>query len=126
MGKLRDVPGLDESIAKAPLGVIRLLHNLIYGEVGDRGDRQRLREFTRFKFAENSSEFRAKVKWSVETLILADFVAICVLLRLPYASDLEDIAKRIFQHLANFELFNASDQPRKKKKTRILARYTRK
>ena len=68
-------------------------NNIIYGEVGDRGDRQRLREFTGFKFAENSNEFLAKVKWSVETLTLADLVAICVVLRLPCAGDPEDIAK---------------------------------
>ena len=110
MGKLRDVLGLDENLTKAPLGVIRLLHNLVYGEVGDRGDRQRLREFTGFKFTENSGEFQTKVKWMIETLTLADLVAICVVLRLPYTGELEDIAKRICRHLTNFELFNAADQ----------------
>lgn len=47
---------------------IAALHKFVFENEGDRSNRQRLREFTGFDFAENDHRYSAKRKYAVNNL----------------------------------------------------------
>lgn len=63
MSSLGDIRRIKEHLRIAPTKTIKSFHKLIFGSVGDRQNRQRLRQFTGFEFDTDSEQFETKVKY---------------------------------------------------------------
>lgn len=98
---LGEIPLIFDNLRKASTVSIRNLYKLITGEEGDRNNRKRLRNFTGFDFNVGTSEFTKKTTWATETFSLGELVGICHILTLDYSGQVEEIAKRICEHLAD-------------------------
>ena len=104
MIKLRQISGVSENITAASKKSIKALHHLVFGEIGDRKNRSRLREFSGFEFADDSEEYQEKVIWTKTSLTHGDLTAICNILKLGYTGGKEMVVDRICKHLTDLEL----------------------
>lgn len=62
MGKLGEIPAINQNIATASKTIITAMHRLIFEEAEDRNNRRRSREFNGFVFNDDSPEFQASVR----------------------------------------------------------------
>lgn len=84
------------------------LHKLVFEQDGDRGNRQRLREFRGFEFSENSEEFNNKLEYAAR-LSIADLTSICNVLGLDYTGDREALRIRIIHGLMDLNSLVSND-----------------
>ncbi|KYN11044.1 hypothetical protein ALC57_16823 [Trachymyrmex cornetzi] len=98
-----------KNIATAPAKVIQAFHKLVFGEAGDRKNRNRLRSFSGFTFQDGGSDYHGKVALIQETFTERDLIAICNILCLDYGGLKEDIAKRICKSLMDFHILCQND-----------------
>lgn len=103
--QLFDIPGILEAIKRAPVGVVKAIHRIMFLLDGDRGNRQRIRQFEGFKFDLNSDEFEARVKWMVDNLTPTDLTAVCIFFNLDYGEPELVLAKHICTKLINLNNF---------------------
>lgn len=73
----------------------------MFQEKGDRRNRQRLREFTGFEFADGSDEYEALRAFAAANLTLGDLTAICGILGLDYDGTTEQLIGRILEGLTD-------------------------
>lgn len=95
MACLNDVISENLRLCKRPS--IVALHKFVFGYEGDRNNRQRLREFVGFVFAEQSVEYTEKMKYIENNLTEADLVSICNVLGISHNG--EQLAVGIFRNL---------------------------
>lgn len=86
---------------------IAALHKFVFESEGDRSNRQRLREFTGFDFAENDQRYGAKKEYAEDNLTQADLVAICNVLGIGYRD--EDLHIHIFRNLKKNSLLASTE-----------------
>lgn len=102
MGKLGEIPAINQKIATASKTIITAMHRLIFEEDGDRNNRRRLREFNSFVFNDYSPEFRAKLHYAVRFPI-GDLISICNILGIAYTGNAEELRGRIVRALMNVD-----------------------
>lgn len=94
MENLAQIEAVKQKIKVASIAAIRALHKLIFEEEGDRKNRQRLRDFRGFIFADNSPEYISKVEYA-RRLTIGDLISCCNILGLKYDGTKEEIITRI-------------------------------
>ncbi|XP_065355311.1 uncharacterized protein LOC135949685 [Calliphora vicina] len=107
MSALGDFVDIKHNVANAKRMAIVAMHKLIFEEDGDRGNRQRVRQFTGFDFKEHDVEYEQKRKYVEENLSDADLVAVCNVLGLGYNKD--DLFQHIFSNMKKGQLMCCLD-----------------
>ncbi|KAK9744312.1 hypothetical protein QE152_g7932 [Popillia japonica] len=103
---LKDVPSILTNIKTAKADVIKAFHKLVYESPGDRGNRQRLRDFSGFTFEISSDEYNVKCQYVKKNLSLGDLISICNILCIDYQGNEDEIINRICEHLINLDKLN--------------------
>lgn len=99
---LQDIKKINEKIRAAQTITIRKLHKLVFEtDPNDRGSRQRLREFTGFKFERDSKTHLKKLAFIDSEFSEADLIAICTLLCIDYTGEKSVLAHRVCDSLMN-------------------------
>lgn len=91
LGQISAVKG---KIKLASRATIVVLHKIIFGVEGDRGNRQRLRESAGFTFDDNSDEFWEKMEF-MAAFSIGDLVSVCNLLGIDHQGTKEQIRRNI-------------------------------
>lgn len=78
--------------------IIQAFHLFIYQDDGDWGNRQRLCEFSRFKFEDGSDEYDARKSFAKYQFTLVDLTTICNILNLYYKGTMQQLIRRICLH----------------------------
>lgn len=94
MEDLTQIEAVKQKIKVASTAAIKALHKFIFEEEGDRRNRQRLRDFRGFTFADNSQDYISKVEYA-RRLTIGDLMSCCNILGLKYDGSKEEIIKRI-------------------------------
>lgn len=94
MENLSQIVHIKKKLKTASKPVILALHRIVFQQDGDRGNRQRLREFQGFDFDIDFDEFRAKMDYAV-TLGIGDLISICNVLGLEYVGTKEQLREKI-------------------------------
>ena len=105
---------IKEKLKSASKAVILALHRLVFEKDGDRGNRQRLREFQGFQFSVDSEEFRNKLDYSVG-LAIGDLILICNVLGLDYSGNKEQLRERIIVGLTDINSLAKTDDDEQEK-----------
>lgn len=92
---------------------IKALHRLVFEQEGDRGNKQRLREFEGFTFASGSDEYKAKLMYADTYLGWGDLVAICNVLAVNYAGTKKELSQWICDYLMDLNLFSGANEDRR-------------
>lgn len=101
MENLAQIEPIRQKIKTASTTAVRALHKFIFEEEGDRGNRQRLREFRGFKFREGAgTEYVNKLEYG-RRLTIGDLISCCNLLGLEYDGNKEELIVRICKSLIN-------------------------
>lgn len=108
MEKLSQIPIIQAKIKVAPRAAILALHKLIFEYDGDRNNRQRLREFKGFSFADDSAEYRAKMDYACG-LSIGDLASICNILGIDYTGNKEQLRERIIRGLMDLNSLNTPE-----------------
>lgn len=107
---LQDIKKINEKIRTAQTNTIKKLHKLVFEtEPADRGNRQRLREFTGFKFERDSKDHLKKLTFIESEFSEADLIAICTLLCIDYAGEKSVLAHRVCDNLMNLTWLTQED-----------------
>lgn len=108
MENLAQIEAVKQKIKVASIAAIRALHKLIFEEEGDRKNRQRLRDFRGFIFADNSPEYISKVEYA-RRLTIGDLISCCNILGLKYDGTKEEIITRICTGLMDLNALITQD-----------------
>lgn len=100
MENLAQIESIKNRIKTAPRKSILALYKLIFEEDGDRGNRNKLREFSGFEFEMNSDEYSAKIEYAARFPV-GDLISICNILGLDYTGDKETLRQKIVRSLIN-------------------------
>ncbi|XP_023212812.1 uncharacterized protein LOC111615627, partial [Centruroides sculpturatus] len=95
---------IGETLKSASTSSIRLLHQLVFEEVGDRNNRKRLRTFGGFNFPSKEDEnLKKKVQYINENFRLNDLVVLCNLLNVQYDGTKDEIVERLVLSLSDLK-----------------------
>lgn len=108
MENLAQIEAVKQKIKVASTAAIRALHKLIFEKEGDRRNRQRLRDFRGFIFADNSPEYISKVEYA-RRLTIGDLISCCNILGLKYDGTKEEIITRICTGLMDLNALITQD-----------------
>ena len=98
---LRGNPAIARSITAAPTKIIKAFHRLVFGDDGDRKNRDRLRNFEGFTFHDGGGAYHDKITFIQEKFKEGELIAICNILGLDYEGSKQGLAKRICNGLMN-------------------------
>jgi len=107
MENLAQIETIKQKIRTASTAATTALHKFIFGEEGDRKNRQRLREFSGFTFRKDTPQYVDKLE-SGRRLTIGDLISCCNV-GLEYNGTKEEIIVRILNGLMNLNTLTPVD-----------------
>ncbi|GBL86727.1 hypothetical protein AVEN_95978-1 [Araneus ventricosus] len=103
MTTLNDIQEISTALKNCKTEKIKILHKFLFGSLGDRSNRKRIREFIGFDFQVDSEEFEKKLESVDELFSLDELITICNILNISFDGSKPEVSKRILSFLCNLE-----------------------
>ncbi|GBM93141.1 hypothetical protein AVEN_27381-1 [Araneus ventricosus] len=103
MTTLNDIQEISTALKNCKTEKIKILHKFLFGSLGDRSNRKRIREFIGFDFQVESDEFKEKLGSVDELFSLNELITICNILNISFDGSKPEVSKRILSFLCNLE-----------------------
>ncbi|GBL70898.1 hypothetical protein AVEN_113227-1 [Araneus ventricosus] len=103
MTTLNDIQEISTALKNCKTEKIKILHKFLFGSLGDRSNRKRIREFMGFDFQVDSEEFKKKLGSVDELFSLNELITICNILNISFDGSKPEVSKRILSFLCNLE-----------------------
>ncbi|GBM01523.1 hypothetical protein AVEN_85733-1, partial [Araneus ventricosus] len=103
MTTLNDIQEISTALKNCKTEKIKILHKFLFGSLGDRSNRKRIREFIGFDFQVDSVEFEKKLGSVDELFSLNELITICNILNISLDGSKPEVSKRILYFLCNLE-----------------------
>ncbi|GBM50063.1 hypothetical protein AVEN_138844-1 [Araneus ventricosus] len=103
MTTLNDIQEISTALKNCKTEKIKILHKFLFGSLGDRSNRKRIREFIGFDFQVESDEFKKKLESVDELFSLNKLITICNILNISFDGSKPEVSKRILSFLCNLE-----------------------
>ncbi|GBN25984.1 Retrovirus-related Pol polyprotein from transposon 297 [Araneus ventricosus] len=103
MTTLNDIQEISTALKNCKTEKIKSLHKFLFGSLGDRSNRKRIREFIGFDFQVDSEEFKKKLEIVDELFSLNELITICNILNISFDGSKPEVSKRILSFLCNLE-----------------------
>ncbi|GBN12277.1 hypothetical protein AVEN_66316-1 [Araneus ventricosus] len=103
MTTLNDIQEISTALKNCKTEKINILHKFLFGSLGDRSNRKRIREFIGFDFQVDSEEFEKKLGSVDELFSLNELITKCNILNISFDGSKPEVSKRILSFLCNLE-----------------------
>lgn len=100
IGTLSEIYKINDNITNAKIKPLKVLSAIISGNDDARLNRNKLKQFTGFKYNTDAEEFQTKLN-EINQKSLADLISVCHILNISYDGASEDIARRILSFLCH-------------------------
>ncbi|GBL87985.1 hypothetical protein AVEN_235761-1 [Araneus ventricosus] len=101
MTTLNDIQEISTALRNCKIEKIKILHKFLFGSVGDRSNRKRIREFIGFDFQVDSDELEKKLESVNESFSLNELITISNILNISFDGSKPEVSNRTLSFLCN-------------------------
>lgn len=105
---LKDIEELAIALKSEKVTKIKLLHQLIFENEGDRKNRERLRNFSGFGLPPDSDELKSKVEKIIADFSLNQLITIANVLQILNEGNIEELTTRVVSSLNDLEILKCN------------------